>query len=90
MKILFLCHRFPCPPDSGAKIRPFHMVKHLSRTHEVTLASLVRSTEEARGQADLQTYGVRTVGVATSELASRLRAVAGLATRQPASMRYFY
>ena len=66
------------------------MLKHLSRTHEVTLASPVRSTEEVRGQADLQACGIRTLGVHVSELTSRLRALACLATQQPASMGYFY
>ena len=29
MKILFLCHRLPYPPQRGGKIRPFNMIRHL-------------------------------------------------------------
>ncbi len=47
MKILYVCHRFPFPPNRG-KIRPFNMIRHLSQNHEVTVASLARSPEEAR------------------------------------------
>ncbi len=31
MKILYVCHRFPFPPKRGGKIRPFNMIRHLSR-----------------------------------------------------------
>ncbi len=47
MRILFVCHRFPYPPTRGGKIRPFNMISHLSKSHEVTVASLARSDEEA-------------------------------------------
>ena len=46
MKILFLCHRMPYPPKRGGKIRPFNMIRHLAQSHEVTVATLVRSAKE--------------------------------------------
>ena len=45
MRILYICHRFPFPPARGGKIRPFNMIKHLGRKHDVVVASLVRSLE---------------------------------------------
>jgi sugar transferase (PEP-CTERM/EpsH1 system associated) len=59
MKILYLCHRFPFPPRRGGKIRPFNMIKHLSASHEVTLASLVRSAEEAHDAKGIAPYCAR-------------------------------
>jgi sugar transferase (PEP-CTERM/EpsH1 system associated) len=51
MRILFLCHRLPYPPKRGGKIRPFNMIRHLARAHEVTVATLARTAEEwAEGQ----------------------------------------
>ena len=52
MKILFLCHRLPYPPKRGGKIRPFNMIRHLSRRHEVTVATLaaLRAAELAEGR----------------------------------------
>ena len=47
MRILFLCHRLPYPPKRGGKIRPFNMIRHLGRNHEVTVATLARSAREA-------------------------------------------
>jgi sugar transferase (PEP-CTERM/EpsH1 system associated) len=53
MKILFLCHRLPYPPKRGGKIRPFNMIRHLARRHEVTVATLARSAAELAEGRDL-------------------------------------
>jgi hypothetical protein len=47
MRILFVCHRMPFPPKRGGKIRPFNIIRHLSESHEVTVASIARSVKEA-------------------------------------------
>lgn len=39
MKILYLCHRIPYPPDKGEKIRAYHQIVHLARRHEVHLVT---------------------------------------------------
>ena len=56
MKILFLCHRFPYPADGGGKIRVLEMLRHLNRSHEVHLVSMVRSDQEARLAPGLNAY----------------------------------
>jgi sugar transferase (PEP-CTERM/EpsH1 system associated) len=40
MKILFLAHRVPFPPNRGDRIRSYHLLRHLSRQNEVHLACL--------------------------------------------------
>ena len=37
MRILFLAHRTPYPPNKGEKIRAFHLLSHLAKSHDVTL-----------------------------------------------------
>jgi sugar transferase (PEP-CTERM/EpsH1 system associated) len=37
MKILFLAHRTPYPPNKGDKIRSFHLLSSLVKKHDVTL-----------------------------------------------------
>src|SRR6266850_2083684 len=56
MKILFLCHRMPYPPKRGGKIRPFNMIRHLSRSHEVTVATLARTPQEWTDAQELRRY----------------------------------
>jgi polysaccharide biosynthesis protein PslH len=56
MNILFLCHRVPYPPERGGKIRPFNMIRHLARSHEVAVATLVRSAQEESDAEQLRSY----------------------------------
>ncbi|MCE9523188.1 MAG: TIGR03087 family PEP-CTERM/XrtA system glycosyltransferase [Alphaproteobacteria bacterium] len=37
VKVLFLAHRYPFPPNKGDKIRAFHIAEHLRKSHEVSL-----------------------------------------------------
>jgi sugar transferase (PEP-CTERM/EpsH1 system associated) len=41
MKILYLAHRIPYPPNKGDKIRSYHTIKHLAKRHEVWCACFV-------------------------------------------------
>lgn len=90
MKILYLCHRFPYPPKRGGKIRPFNMIRHLSRSHEVTVASLARSRQEAQEGAGLSAHCARYEMARVSEPLQKLRMVSRLPTSTPSSMGYFY
>lgn len=44
MRILFLSTWFPSPPDNGSKLRVYHLLRALARSHEVTLASFAFDT----------------------------------------------
>jgi sugar transferase (PEP-CTERM/EpsH1 system associated) len=90
MKVLFVCHRFPYPPSRGGKIRPFHVIRHLSGRHEVTVASLARSAEELEAGAGLTQHCTRVIAETVSAPAALARMVARLPTRVPSSMGYFY
>ena len=39
--LLFLAHRIPFPPDKGDKIRAWHMLERLSRTHRIHLGCFI-------------------------------------------------
>ncbi len=41
MRICYLCHRVPFPPDKGDKIRSFHQVEFLARRHQLDLFTFV-------------------------------------------------
>ncbi|HVQ62819.1 MAG TPA: TIGR03087 family PEP-CTERM/XrtA system glycosyltransferase [Burkholderiales bacterium] len=90
MKILYVCHRFPFPPKRGGKIRPFNMIKHLSSDHEVTVASLVRSRDEAGEGAGLAAHCARYEMAEVSNPIQAVRMVLRIPTPTPSSMGYFY
>jgi sugar transferase (PEP-CTERM/EpsH1 system associated) len=90
MRILFLCHRLPYPPKRGGKIRPFNMIRHLSRNHDVTVATIARSAEDLAAGQQLRKYCQELhVGYVS---ASRGWARLGLsiASGYPATFSYFY
>ena len=41
MRVLFLTHRLPFPPNKGDKIRSFNILTHLTRYHEVHVGCLL-------------------------------------------------
>lgn len=51
MRILFLTHRLPYPPDKGERIRAFHELRYLAARHEVDLFCLADSADEIANHA---------------------------------------
>ena len=54
MKILFLAHRTPYPPNKGDKIRSFHLLSQLARAHDVTLLYFVDDPQDLNHTSILQ------------------------------------
>ncbi len=53
MKILFLSAWFPFPPDNGARIRTYNLLKALAKRHEVFLISLLQEDSRRENIAAL-------------------------------------
>lgn len=91
MKILFLCHRFPFPPEGGGQIRALYMLRHLHAAgNDVTLCSLVRSSTDVRGAAELADERLRIETAKVSNAVQSLKMLALLPTPTPASFGYFH
>jgi len=90
LKILYVCHRFPYPPTRGGKIRPFNMISHLNRSHQVTVASLARSDEEARDGEGLSDHCHKYLMGRTGPIKAMARMILRLPTTTPSSLGYFY
>jgi polysaccharide biosynthesis protein PslH len=90
MRILFVCHRMPCPPADGARVRAFHIIRHLARSHTVTVAAPVRSADEQKGAEQLQQHCSAVITGAITRPAAMARMVKNLATATPSSMGFFY
>lgn len=90
MRILYVCHRFPYPPKRGGKIRPFNMIRHLSASHAVTVASLARSREEAAEAAGIAPFCADYHVAQVSRWVQGARMAATLPTPITASASYFH
>lgn len=56
MKVLMLTPYLPFPPSSGGQIRSYNLIKHLSKKHEITLFSLIKTDEERKFIPELKKY----------------------------------
>jgi polysaccharide biosynthesis protein PslH len=90
VKVLYVCHRFPFPPKRGGKIRPFNMIRHLSAQHEVYVASLVRSDQEAKEGEGLAAFCAHYEMGRVHNPLQVVRMLARLPTASPSSMGFFY
>jgi len=71
MDILFLSHCTPDAPDKGEKIRAYHELTHLARSHRVHLACFARTERELSRRDKLE-------GICASVYIERLRPATSL------------
>src|SRR6266850_338835 len=90
MKILFVCHRLPYPPNRGGKIRPFNMIRHLSQKHSVVVASLAHTEKELKEGAGLKDYCDEVIAEVLPNQTRWMQAFKALPTRTPSSVAYFW
>ena len=87
--LLLLAHRFPYPPDRGEKIRLWHVLGHLARSHRVFLGCLV---DDARDWAHRPRVAELCAGLGCFPLDRRrqkLRALARLRPGRPLMLQYY-
>ncbi|MFN3305212.1 MAG: sugar transferase, partial [Roseateles sp.] len=89
MKILYLVHRLPYPPNKGDKVRSYHLLKHLAARHEVHLGSFIDDPDDEqhlpRVRALCADLHVARLNPRTAKLAS----LRGLLTGEPLSLPYY-
>jgi len=90
VKILYLCHRIPYPPNKGDKIRAFYQLRAMAMRHEVDLFTLADDRADLDHQAELERICRRVVVRPLNPLVARIRALPTLLTRSPLTVPYFY
>lgn len=84
MKLLFLCHRIPYPPDKGDKIRSYHELRWLAARHDVDLITTLDDPADRRHIASVSAMVRTATIVPLSRPSAGLRA--GLAVLTGASL----
>lgn len=90
MNILFVCHRFPYPPNRGGKIRPFNMIRHLAQKHRVIVATLAHSQQEVAQGAELRNHCHEVLVEVIPSAKRWMRAMCALPTLNASSAHYFW
>lgn len=85
MRVLLLTQVLPYPPDSGPKVKTYHVLKYLAEKHQVTLVSFVRDTDKPEYIQHLETLCERviTVPIKRAPLRDLLFLGKSLLTNQP-------
>jgi len=87
VRVLFLTHRLPYPPNKGDRLRSLHIVRTLSATTELEVVSLVHDDEELADADELRRrFPVRVTAVRTAPARNYLRAAAALAGTRPLTL----
>ena len=89
-RILYLAHRLPYPPDSGAKIRAFQTIRHLNRDNDVTVTAPARSIEELERARALRDHCQELITEVIARPFDIARMVLSVPTARPSSMGYFH
>lgn len=87
-RVLFLTQVLPHPLDSGAKIRAYHVLRHLAQQHDVTLVSFTRADDRSDSVTHLEGFcdEVHTVPMRRSLLRNARALVLAALTGRPAIM----
>jgi sugar transferase (PEP-CTERM/EpsH1 system associated) len=90
MRVLYLCHRIPYPPDKGEKIRAFHQLRAMGERHEVDLFTLADRKTDLVHRTALEPYCRQVTVERISPRWARLRSLPYLLTRMPLTVPCFY
>lgn len=88
-KILLLTSRFPFPPIGGDKLRFFHVLKHLSKTNEITIVYFSDHNFDQTILDDYRTYFSESYGVVLPKIRSYLNCILGLLNSRPLQVSYY-
>ncbi len=87
MKILFVSRWFPYPPDNGARIRVYNLIRHLARHHEIDLISFRDETWDESHLEGLRPYCDRVWSIRYEpERNGQISKLLGFFYRRPRSM----
>lgn len=90
LKILYIAHRIPYPPNKGDKIRSFNEIKHLSSSHNLDLVCLADNADDLKFKSDLEKYCRRVFVQYFKSSQAKLRGFINLINGKAISVGYFY
>jgi polysaccharide biosynthesis protein PslH len=90
MRILFITHRIPYPPDKGDKIRSYNILRYLVQNNDVYLAFMIDDAKDFQYLAVLSSMVKKLCFDTVSPFSGKLLSSAAFLRRKPISVSYFY
>jgi sugar transferase (PEP-CTERM/EpsH1 system associated) len=90
MRVLFLAHRLPYPPDKGDKIRSFRELEEFASRHELDLFCFYDDPNDRHYLHEVSRYCRDVYAEPVSGFSSRIRALKALCLGRPFTTGFFY
>lgn len=90
MKILYLAHRIPYPPNKGDKIRSYNEVRYLSARHKLDLVCLADESGDLKYTVDLEKLCNSVAVFPLNKTIAKLRGLWSLFCGNTISVGYFH
>ena len=87
--LLFLVHRMPYPPNKGDKVRSYHLLRHLVRSHQVHLGTFIDDPDDLQHLGTLREMCAGLHAVSINPRLARLRSLSGLLTAEALTLPYY-
>jgi sugar transferase (PEP-CTERM/EpsH1 system associated) len=89
VKILYLAHRIPYPPNKGEKIRSFNQIRHFAKKHEVHLLAFRDRPEDEGFEKELMEFCCSVTIIPMRRSLQLARAAVSLFRGRPWSLGFF-
>src|SRR5690606_14206332 len=90
VNITIVAQRFPFPLDRGDRLTIYHLVKHLSQRHRVTLVTFTEPYHERAWEAELQPYCARIETIPMRKWRCYANCLTGAVSTLPLQLHYNY
>jgi len=87
--ILFLAHRIPYPPDKGDKIRSWHILRYLAKTHRVYLGCFVDDPDDMKHVSVLEDYCAEVQCLPLNRRAATIKSLSAILSSSSLSVRFY-
>jgi sugar transferase (PEP-CTERM/EpsH1 system associated) len=89
MKITVVAARFPYPLDKGDRLTVYHILKHFSKNHEMSLVSFLDPDQDTAWIENIQPYCQRIEIVPLQKWRAYMNCILGLPGSTPFQVNYF-
>ena len=89
MKVLYLVHRLPYPPNKGDKVRSYHLLKHLAARHEVHLGTFIDDPDDEQHLPRVRELCAGLHAARLNPRTAKLLSLRGLLTGEALSLPYY-
>ena len=90
MNLLFLTSRLPYPPFQGDRLKIYHILRILSRKHQITLLSFTLDTEEDNLAKELAPFCQRIETIILPKTQSYQNLLPGIFSNKPFQVSYYH